>query len=73
MPHSDTGNGTGNTAMLDVQVTGADTPQRDPDNGIPRILQCGSGFLTKSKFSLFDICIGKHALTSTLLSILSLI
>jgi hypothetical protein len=71
--HGNAGNCTGNAAMLNVQVTGADATQRNPDNGIPWILQCGSGLLSQFKFSLFDVCIGKHGLTSILPSILSLI
>ena len=38
MPHRNARNSTGNTSMLDMQITGTDTSERDTYQGITRIL-----------------------------------
>ena len=50
----------GHRAMLDVQITGANTRQRHPDNGIPVIHNYRLGLVQQGKSSAFDVSQGFH-------------
>ena len=55
--YGDAGNSARNASVLDVQIAGTDAAQRDPDDGIPRILQNGSWLFLEFKCSVFDRCV----------------
>ena len=49
------------SAVLDVQVAGADAGQGHPHDGVPVILQNGLRLVQQRKFSLFNVSIGQHS------------
>ena len=57
MTYGNSGYGTGNAAVLDVQVAGADTSQGDTHQGITRVKQFGKGLFNQRKFPFSDISI----------------
>ena len=56
LSHGNTGNSPVHTAMLDVQITGADRAQCHPDDGIPGIQNLRLRLVQKGEFSVFDVC-----------------
>jgi hypothetical protein len=66
MPHGYSRHGTQHTAMLDVQITGANAAKRYTDNGITLIFQFGFRFVQQFKPPPFNICICKHTLLLSL-------
>ena len=55
MAHYDAGYGAGNAAMLDMEIAGADTRQRHPDDSIPFVQQDRLRLVQELKFSLINI------------------
>ena len=60
MTYGNARNCTGHSAMENMQVAGADTGQRHPDNGVGVVPKGRTGLFPKGKFSFFHICIGQH-------------
>ena len=55
MAHYDAGYGAGNAAMLDMEIAGADTRQRHPDDSIPFVQQDRLRLVQELKYSLIKI------------------
>ena len=60
----DAGHGPGDAAVFDVEITGADAGQGDPDDGVPGVQQAGLGFVQQGKGAWGGIGIGQHRATS---------
>ena len=53
-------------AVFDVQVAGADTRKRYPDDSVGVALKRGSGFFDELKIAFVYVCVCKHCVTSFL-------
>ena len=55
-------NGTRHTAVLDMQVAGADTAERNAHNGIARALQLGLRLVDKFELAMGYVSVGEHSI-----------
>ena len=60
MTNGNVWNGMWHAAVLDMQVAGADTAERNAHNGITRTLQLGLWLVDKFELAVGYVGVGKH-------------
>ena len=61
MTNGNAWNGTRYTAVLDMQVAGANTTERNAHNGIARTLQLGLRLVDKFELAVGYVGVGEHS------------